>query len=435
MSESCDVIVIGAGAAGLEAARELSSRGVKVVVLEARDRIGGRIYTVRDKSSPVPIELGAEFIHGRPENTFEILKSAKVKPVRVPDQQFVFNHETIERDEGLWEEIESVVKRMRLERKRDVSFAQFLDRHAKDPKMHRARSLATQFIEGFNAARADRISVKGLLRAEDSPDAADVSQAYRIFAGYDSIPKWLRSQLDPKFAAVRLNTPVRTIRWRRGFVEVTSLRGKWTASRAIITLPLGVLKLPPRHPNAVIFRPSVREKAHAIENLEMGGVVRVVMRFRQRFWTDYGLAKMSFLHSVETPFRTWWAPTPSEAPLLTGWAGGGQALPFMGQERKFIENAALFSLSRIFQINGRGMADLVERVYFHDWQNDPFAYGAYSYVPVGGLDAPEQLARPVEETLFSAGEATDTSGNTGTVNGALTTGRRAAQEVLRAMKR
>jgi len=197
MNESCDVLIIGAGVAGLEAARELSSHGVKVVILEARNRIGGRVYTRHDKSSPIPIELGAEFIHGRPQITWEILKAAKLRPVRVPDNQFVYENGKLQRSDDLWKEMDAIFARMRRERGRDVSFQTFLERHADDVKIQRARALATQFVEGFNAAHADRISVNGLLKAEDSPDASDVTQAFRVFAGYDVVPNWLRAQLRP----------------------------------------------------------------------------------------------------------------------------------------------------------------------------------------------------------------------------------------------
>ncbi len=434
MNESFDVIVVGAGIAGLEAARSLSSRKINVLVVEARKRVGGRIYTWHDKHSPIPIELGAEFVHGRPENTWQALTRANVHPSRVPDRQFVFENGRIEGAKDLWSKLDSVFSRMRQERHRDRSFHDFLRRHASDVDP-RLRALSTQFVEGFNAARADRISVKALLRAEDSPDAVDVSQSFRLFAGYDALPKWMCAQLDPEFASVRLGMAVRSIRWRRGKVEVASATKKWQAARAVITLPLGVLKLPARHPQAVVFAPSIKEKLDAIERLEMGPVIRIILRFKERFWArDRRLAKMSFLHSLETPLRTWWAPTPSDAPLLTGWAGGAQAEPFAGRSSQHVFNAALDSLAVIFGKSRRDIARLVEDHYFHDWQSDPYSFGAYSYVPVGGLNAAQRLARPLQRTLYFAGEATDTSGNTGTVNGAMATGSRAAEEILRDLK-
>src|SRR5690349_20944014 len=87
-----DVLILGAGAAGLTAARDLSDAGPRVLVLEARDRIGGRIHTHRDTSFPIPLELGAEFIHGRPLETFDIVRAANLAIVDGADDHWYFDN-------------------------------------------------------------------------------------------------------------------------------------------------------------------------------------------------------------------------------------------------------------------------------------------------------------------------------------------------------
>jgi monoamine oxidase len=104
-------------------------------------------------------------------------------------------------------------------------------------------------------------------------------------------------------------------------------------------------------------------------------------------------------------------------------------LALRGEE--FVVGRALDSLSRMFGLERERLADLLAAWYTRDWQADPFARGAYSYIPVGGLDAPRLLARPIEDTLFFAGEATDLEGQNGTVHGAMASGQRAAIEILR----
>jgi len=139
---------------------------------------------------------------------------------------------------------------------------------------------------------------------------------------------------------------------------------------------------------------------------------------------------MSFLLSEDEWFPTWWTTMPDNLPIITGWAPFDCAERLSGRDRSFVTDRALQTLGNLLHCNPQALGGLLEAAYFHDWQNDPFSRGAYSYGAVGSRGAQEALASPLENTLFFAGEATDTGGHNGTVHGAIASGHRAAQQML-----
>jgi monoamine oxidase len=180
---------------------------------------------------------------------------------------------------------------------------------------------------------------------------------------------------------------------------------------------------------SITFDPEPVSILRAARSLEVGHVFRVVFQFPEAFWADRFPAT-SFFVSTEKVFPTWWTPYPVITPILTGWSAGPAADPLQGKTKEAIINEALASLSRIL---ARDIPTPIA-AHFHDWSGDPFFRGAYSYVPVNASAARRSLARPVKDTLFFAGEATNTEGHGGTVHGAIATGRRAAKQILRATR-
>jgi monoamine oxidase len=183
----------------------------------------------------------------------------------------------------------------------------------------------------------------------------------------------------------------------------------------------------------------LKEKQEAVNKLAMGAVTKIVLRFRERFWeqsvfltqpSGRRLPPLGFLHARDEYFPTWWTSLPLRAPILTGWAGGPAAERLAMRGEEFVVGRALDSLCRLLRLGRERLADLLIAWYTRDWQADPYTRGAYSYIPVGGLDAPRLLAEPIEDTLFFAGEATDFEGQNGTVHGAMASGRRAAGEII-----
>ena len=399
------MIVVGAGAAGLAAADALARAGRSVLVLEARDRIGGRCWTRRMPGLAAPVELGAEFIHGEAASTLALLARAGVPGVdstRV--QRFVERGRL--RETNAFIEAQKAVAHAAALRKRDLSFADFLAGRKLNPT---TKKLATMMVQGFDAADPARVSAREI--AEEWGSGALGSSQMRPQGGYLPL---LNTLLSEKFE-IRLSTPVREIRWQRGAVQVDGIR----ARKVIVTLPLGVLQA-----RSVKFSPALNMKQAALSRLASGPVIRVAMRFREQFWQER-VPGVAFYHNPAAPFPTFWTPLPMHAPLLTAWAGGPKAARLTGLPKKRLIQVALGSVRAAL-----GRIPPLQSALVQDWQADPYSRGGYSYVLVGGQGAREALRKPLEKTLFFAGEATDAE-EAGTVAGALRSGERAAREVLR----
>jgi monoamine oxidase len=344
-----------------------------------------------------------------------------------------------------WIRLDQVLAKMK-RNKRDESFADFTVRHRSIDR--KTLNLVTSYIEGFNAADSRKISTRALIRAEADEDEIEATKLYRLADGYDRVVRWLADGSDPQHLEIHLAHVVRRVEWKQGAVTVAAAGWQggeetFTARRAIITLPLGVLKAGASVPGAVQFVPDLDDdKRAAIAHLESGAVVKVMLRFDEPFWETQAvpaagekLTEAGFLHAdLAVPgivFPTWWTTAALRTPVLTAWVGGPQALQVSGVSDERVLAHAIESLARLTGFPAR---DIERRLHSHriaDWQSDPFARGAYSYVAVGGNRAVETLAAPLAKTLFFAGEATH-PGMSGTVAGAIATGYRAADEVLTA---
>jgi monoamine oxidase len=436
-----DVAIIGAGVAGLAAAHRLAAAGLSTVVLEARDRIGGRIHTIRDERTPVPIELGAEFVHGSASEVVEIAKQSKLVVCDIHGERWSGIGGKLKPldDDDFWSELERVMRRLDPERTPDRSFQEFLDTKPGGRTLARQRMLASEFVQGFHAADLTCISERSLADGGMPDDEAEKRQA-RVLDGYDRVPAALALGL----ADVRLSHVVREIAWEPGAVEIrVALPGDGSAvvsaRAAIITVPLGVLQRT-SGPAAITFTPEIDDTRRAASQLAMGTIARIVLLFREPFWEaramqrktgGRSLAGLSFVHSSDDDVPTWWTASPVRAATLVGWAGGPKALRLISRGRDEVEARAVAAITRVFGIRRQRAESLIEQCWYHDWHSDPYTMGAYSYALVGGSTAAKRLARPVADTLFFAGEAADTEGRTGTVHAAIGTGHRAAASVLR----
>jgi monoamine oxidase len=412
-------VVIGAGAAGLAAARELSGAGKRVCILEARQRVGGRIHTLHVSDLPLPVELGAEFIHGEAHHTFAIVEAAALMACELPDDHWWSRNGRRRRLRDFWGDIDKVRAQIR-NLASDVSFEEFLRSRRSIPP--RLRQLAWTFVEGYHAAHADRISALALAASGEEQEDPNGNKQFRILNGYDALVEWLRAGLDPSRVHTRLGTTVREVRWGKGEVIVND---SFRANAAIITIPIGVWKAPREQEGAIRFDPQLADKLQALEKLEVGHVVKITFRFAERFWDE-----VNFIHSADRFVPTWWTTAPVRAPVLTGWAGGHAADALLAEGDDALLDRALDSLAKAFGMRRRRIDDLLAGSFTHNWQSDPFSRGAYSYAAVGGTAAHKALAKPMQGTLFFAGEAT-TAEETGTVAGAIESGKRAARELLR----
>lgn len=441
-----DAIIIGAGAAGLAAASELRANGRSVVVIEARSRVGGRIFTYRDPLVPVPIELGAEFLHGATPNTDTIIGRAGLTAVDVVGDNWRARDGYF-RKVDYWKKVDKVLRKLDEHRMPDRSFSDYLAERAarkKKSKDVKARSLALEFVQGFHAADASLVSERWLARGGDPGESPEEARTGRILDGYDRVPAWLVRDV---FDAVELNTVVTNVEWERGNARVTCRDSEqflriFEGRTVIVTVPVGVLKAPAGEDGAIAFTPEVPGMTEAMNGLEMGSALRTIFAFSERMWEkglphapqkDGGLTSLGFMHSPGAKFPVWWTQFPVRVPLLVGWVGGPAAGELCTLPNIEIERLALHDLARHLGTTYECLAGVVRGSWMHNWERDPFSRGAYSYAAVGGSGAARKLARPVEQTIFFAGEATDTDGHSGTVEGALATGSRAARGVLLAL--
>ena len=403
--------------------------------LEATHRIGGRIFTMHNALSPLPIELGAEFVHGRPPETWRLIRSAGLTVYEHTLQALHIDRGRVLHQREVGEIGDRVLSRMEnSDRRNDESFEDYLRRARLKPEI---KNWARVHIEGFNACRSELVSADSLIRDADAADEIEGDRTFRIAGGYDSIAESLLRAIPECEASVQLNTVVNHVQWRRGLVELhcrSGVDGRGSKLRSrylIVTVPLGVLQAAAPAKGAIVFDPEPRSNLRAAAALRFGQVYRVTFRFREAFWEDdEKLKKAGFLISQDSRFFTWWTSHPVVAPLLTGWMAGSRAEDFRLSEPSFIAAEAMASLGRI--LNRRPPRP--EAFYFHNWRTDPFFRGAYSYVPVNAARARAALARPVEGTLFFAGEAAETNGHGATVHGAIASGVRAARLILGRVK-
>jgi monoamine oxidase len=324
----------------------------------------------------------------------------------------------------MWERMGEILHRITLNA-RDQSFAEFVDQVGLNPL---DREMALGFIKGFDAADPAVASAQALLVAELSAEKEEGDSQSRLTSGYGTLVNWLGDVLQAAGASLHLQTVVRRIVWATHNVEVhadTESGGRsWRADRALITLPLGVLKS-----GEVTFQPALAEKAAAVGLLAFGNARKLILSFREAWWP--GKADFGFVHSFAEPFPTWWSDP--RAPVLTGWSGGPNADRLIGCSPIEVEQAGLETLSRIFTVPISRLRGALSTAHTYDWAQDPFARGAYSYIPVSGLELPKRLAEPLQDTLFFVGEATALDAQMGTVFGALESGLRAAEEMSRTL--
>ena len=436
-----DVIVIGAGAAGLAAARELARSAMSVLVLEARDRIGGRCWTRLEPGLEVPIEYGAEYIHGRPKVTFALLRRAAVPALARCGTRWFVKQDTLapsERGE-LLNEVRRAMVEVGVPRS-DVSFADYLELRLGKRLAPETLTLARRMVEGYDAADPSDVSARSIV-TEWTGESAGSDVSFRPRGGYGALLGSLAAEACRYDVRLRLQCVVHAVTWRRGRVEVegTFLGRPFReqAARAIVTLPLGVLQLPARTPAAVRFSPALTAKRAALDGLAAGPALKVVLKFRRPFWQEIERGRYraaGFFQAPDAAFPTFWTAYPQRAPMLAAWAGGPRARRLSDRTAPELIDEAVRSARSLFA-GAAGFEDELEAAYVHDWQRDPYARGAYSYVRVGAAGARKALARTLEGTLYFAGEAADYEGETGTVAGALQSGVRAARELLKAVRR
>lgn len=428
-----DVLIIGGGAAGLMAAHHLSDAGKHVTVLEARNRLGGRIHTLQPPLFDQPVEAGAEFIHGKLPLTFFLLKRADIKSLKAGGERWRREDGALIHAEGFGEQDDLLLQRMKA-LKEDMPIGLFLDRFFPGEEHAQLRGAIKGFAEGYDAADINRASTFALREEWEGED----EQQYRPAGGYGGMVQYLADACREKGTVIHLQAVVERVVWKAGTVEVFTGAGRrFEARRLLITVPLPVLQAEPPARGAIVFEPALHEKKEVVAQMGMGPVIKILLQFKTAVWTHplvkqntgADLKKAAWIFSGE-PVPTWWTQLPAHATLLTGWMAGPKAAAMGDATDRELLQQALQSLATILSLPGPLLQEQLVASQVCNWQADPFARGAYAYNTVQTAKARKILLQPVEDTLFFAGEALYEGPEMGTVEGALSSGQRAAEALL-----
>ena len=410
MADDYDVIVIGAGPAGLSVARDLQKGGKRVVILEARDRIGGRVHTLRERGV---VEAGAEFIHGENAVTWDIVRQEGLQTeewgLETADsyRHFAKGGQIRADSEDLYQRFTAVDDALWSYDGPDLSVAEYFRKNATDEE---AAFYKVREIGDIEAADPGLLSVRSIVHEERL--ATNGGKNFWITGGYDTVMRSLARTSD-----IRLRHRVLRVRWAEGKVAVECENGaQFSARRLVITIPIGVMKKCPPD-----FMPALpQEFEQGVRAIGFGNSTKML------FWMSGHVPPFRMI-DTDGPVGHWWQRWFGEEPVLVGYSGGTRASALARMSEEDAISAGIADLSEAL---GAGVRHLITHARHMTWSDDPYAYGSYSFPTVGMEDTRDILARPIADTLFYCGEATNTRGHPGTVHGALEEGRRVAREIL-----
>jgi monoamine oxidase len=426
-----DVIIIGGGASGLAAGKEIVKAGKKVYVLEARNRLGGRMHTLTVPGFSTPLEGGAEFVHGNMPATKSLSKEGGIGFYSTAGKYYRIKNGKFQKLENIWITFLTLLSKA-YSLKRDMPFSKFSDQYLNEEKFKDVRETARAFVEGYDAADVNRASTFAL-RAEWKNFRQ--SDQYRLKGGHIKLIDFLSKEILKHNGEIFLSTVVKEIRWKPDNVEVISDKGEiYSARKVLITVPLGVLQSKPDDEAHILFSPGLPGKLEAAKSIGYGTATKVFLEFKEAFWesSENQIRKMPELGLLisDTPFTACWTQLPNKTPLLTGWLAGPQAEKNKNTSDENIINIALDALGYIFNADKSFLLKNLHAGKAVNWQTDPFSLGAYSYATVESKDAKKILAQPVEDTLFFAGEALSEGTAMGTAEEALANGIKTAKQLL-----
>lgn len=324
-----DVLIIGAGAAGLMAAYQLSKAGKQVIVLEARNRTGGRIHTLDNTSFFKYAELGAEFVHGDLPVTLKLLEEAGISVTPASGEMWHYRDGEFSQEYQQMEDWNLLMQKLeKLEK--DTSIGDFMDKEFAEDKYRELKESVRKYVAGYDTADAFRASAFALRKEWKNEDE---DAQHRVDGGYCKMISYLVNEIRKNDGQLFLSSIVKEVHWEHNQVEAITTEGiSYKAQKIIIALPLGVLQVDPPAEGAIHFSPAIPQYREALQQIGFGSIVKILLEFKKAFWesksttrlTGHGLKEMMFLLSDEE-IPTWWTQFPARSAVLTGWLGGPNA--------------------------------------------------------------------------------------------------------------
>jgi monoamine oxidase len=415
-------LVVGAGAAGLMAARELARAGKRVTIVEARQRCGGRIYPLPAEEFGYAAEGGAEFVHGAAALTRALMREAGLSLSPRGGTRWSTRSGNLASADYSLPYADRFYRALQ-QVEADLPIADFLARHFSDRKYEDLRRSVTRTVEGYDAADPHRFSTLAL---RDEWMARDDGEHGRIEQGYGALIEYLASECRGTGAAIHFGAAIASIEEADGRVAVRDRVSAWVvAVAAILAVPLPLL-------SEIALPPAARRRAAAAADIGFGNVVKILLRFTAKWWTELGgrdLADLSFLLS-NARVPTWWTQHPAGYPVLTGWFAGPKADSVSTLNDDQLVEMGLASLAEIFDVPADPLRRQLVASRAINWGNDPFARGAYSYATPRTRNALAALRTPGGDGIFFCGEALYAGPDMGTVEAALASGQETAQAIL-----
>jgi monoamine oxidase len=415
------IVIIGAGASGLMAARELARAGCKVTILEARERCGGRIHPLAASKFGYPADAGAEFVHGEAPVTRALLREAGLSLQEIEGEQWSFDGARLSREDRHDPHEAELHARLR-ELREDLTVADFLRRYFAGSDYAQLRHSIERMVEGYDAADPARASTLAL--REEWMDGGHAPQA-RIACGYGALIDFLAAECRRHGVAIRFRAVASAVTEEAGSLAVRCAGGEVQAcDRVVLTVPLPLLR-------EIALPAGARAQAESADDIGFGNVIKILLRFARPWWREARaeLADMTFLLSDQT-IPVWWTRHPDQHPVLTGWFGGPRTAELDGLGPQELIETGLDSLAAVFTRSRQEIARELVASAATNWSHDRFARGAYSWATPRTRAAQALLARANGPVLFS-GEALYRGRDIGTVEAALASGLETAGMILR----
>ena len=429
--KNADVIIIGAGAAGLMTAFHLSKAGKQVLMLEARNRTGGRIHTIYDEPFSSHVELGAEFVHGDLPVTLQLLMEAGINVIPATGEMWHFRNGRFSKDNQQMDHWDLLMEKLN-ELENDTTISNFLQQEFNDDKYEQLREWVIKFASGYDTADVRRASAFALRKEWENED--DGAQ-HRVAGGYSMMISYLENECKKNGGQLHLNSAVKYVYWENGQVEVLTTSGSsFKAKKLVIALPLGVLQANQSQEGAISISPSVPTYQDAIGQIGFGAIVKILLKFKTAFWRDEAITgidlnEMSFIISDEE-IPTWWTQYPVQSNLLTGWFGGPAAENKKELGGEDLLEQALRSLAHIFNRSVEDLEGELTAWKIVNWTTDQFTLGSYAYDRIGSSKARKILNTPINHTIYFAGEYLYEGPAMGTVEAALSSGLETARKII-----